>query len=223
MKVGTDGVLLGAWADVVGCSHILDLGCGSGLIALMAAQRNRNAQITGVEIDPSAVLDARDNVEHSPFAAQIQIECADILHYTSTSEPLDCIISNPPYYEEDLLPPSATRAAARHTQGGGLTFAALLKSVDALLPMDNTNARFAVILPTQSLTRFLPLATLHNLHLTRRTSVVTRPNKPCKRTLLEFRRIQAPLRSDELILIDEHGGRSAQYETLCQDFYLAKP
>ena len=223
MKVGTDGVLLGAWADTQDAKRILDLGCGSGLIALMSAQKNRNAHITGIEIDAAATEDARANVTASPFADQIEIVCADALHYDSTEGRFDCIISNPPYYEEDLLPPSSTRAAARHTQGGGLTFAALLKAVDHLLDADAPQARFSVILPTQAVSRFLPLAMLHNLHPARRTSVVTRPGKPCKRTLLEFRRRSTPVITDELVLVNDQGGRSEAYNRLCGDFYLVRP
>ena len=220
MKVGTDGVLLGAWADVKQAQRILDLGCGSGLIALMAAQRNSSAEVYGIEIDEAAASDALRNASQSPFSHQIHIICADVLNYAPTSETFDHIIANPPYYEEDLLPPSATRAAARHTQGGGLTFAALMLSVDKLLNRQNPESRFSVILPTQAVSRFVTLASLHHLHLVRRTSVVTRPNKPCKRTLLELRRIPMMMITDKLILVDDKGGRSDAYNELCSEFYL---
>lgn len=220
MKVGTDGVLLGAWADVQNARHILDLGCGCGLISIMAAQRNQEAQIMGIEIDQDAVLDARSNVESSPFSQQILIACEDIMHFEAPEQQFDCIISNPPYYEEDLLPPSATRATARHTQGGGLTFPALLRAVDHLLSEDDPNARFSVILPTQAISRFILLANLHRLHLTRQTLVFTKPQKPSKRTLLEFRRQPSTLKADKLILINDQGQRSDAYNALCQDFYL---
>lgn len=220
MKVGTDGVLLGAWASVEGAQRILDLGCGSGLIALMTAQRNTEARITGIEIDPQAAADARANADASPFGERIDIVCADALHYAAPAERFDCIVSNPPYHEEDLLPPSATRAAARHTGGGGLTFAALLRAVCNLLQTDSPEARFCVILPTQALQRFMPLAAVHGLHLVHRTSVVTRPGKPCKRTLLEYRTAPAAPIEDELVLVNDQGGRSDAYNALCGDFYL---
>lgn len=220
MKVGTDGVLLGAWADVHRARHILDLGCGSGLIALMTAQRNAKALITGVEIDPDAVCDARHNIAVSPFREQIQTVCADISKWDAPEQRFDCIVSNPPYYEEDLLPPSATRAAARHTQGGGLTFAALLRSVALLLDPHSPDARFSVILPAQAMSRFTLLASFHGLLLTRQTRVITRPHKPCKRVLMEFRRQPVPLQTDELILLGDQGQRSEAYNRLCGDFYL---
>ena len=112
MKVGTDGVLLGAWADVAGCRHITDIGCGSGLIALMAAQRAPEARVTGVEIDPEAVADAQANVAASPFAHRTEIVLADVCRYAAPAPKSDCLLRNPPYHEEDLLPPVTSRATA---------------------------------------------------------------------------------------------------------------
>ena len=173
MKVGTDGVLLGAWAHVKEAKHILDIGCGSGLVTLMAAQRNAMAQVTGIEIDTAAANDAEMNAQASPFKERVEILQADVLqmaehcHYKH----YDCILSNPPYHEEDLLPPTTTRAQARHTAGGGLTFAALLRAVSLLIDTEAPNASFSVILPTPSVSKFTTLAILHNLHLTRRTEI----------------------------------------------------
>ena len=222
MKVGTDGVLLGAWADVAGCRHITDIGCGSGLIALMAAQRAPEARVTGVEIDPEAVADARANVAASPFASRTEIVLADVCRYAATAPKSDCLLSNPPYHEEDLLPPAASRATARHTSGGGMGFEALLRVACQLLDSTDSHARFSLILPTQALPRFLPLAAVHGFHETRRTDVVTRPGKPPKRTLLELRPHPAPMRRDELVLVGDDGGRSKAYAHLCRDFYLDK-
>ena len=222
MKVGTDGVLLGAWADVEGCRHITDIGCGSGLIALMAAQRAPNAWVTGVEIDPEAARDAMANVAASPFAHHTEIVLADVCRYAATAPKADCLLSNPPYHEEDLLPPGMARATARHTSGGGMGFEALLRAVCQLLEPNNPHARFSLILPTQALARFLPLAAVHGLYVTRRTDVVTRPGKPPKRTLLELRPHPAPMRHDELVLVGDDGGRSEAYANLCRDFYLDK-
>lgn len=220
MKVGTDGVLLGAWANVARAQRILDLGCGSGLIALMAAQRNPGAHVTGVEIDPAAAADALANAEASPFARQVDVVCADALHFCPQAGKFDCIISNPPYHEEELLPPSALRATARHTGGGGLTFAALLRVVDDLLNKEALHASFNLILPAAALARFLPLAAVHGLFPVRRTHVVTRPGKPCKRVLLELSPHACPLACDELALLDDKGNRSEAYASLCRDFYL---
>ena len=222
MKVGTDGVLLGAWAHVKEAKHILDIGCGSGLVTLMAAQRNAMAQVTGIEIDTAAANDAEMNAQASPFKERVEILQADVLqiaehcHYKH----YDCILSNPPYHEEDLLPPTTTRAQARHTAGGGLTFAALLRAVSLLIDTEAPNASFSVILPTPSVSKFTTLATLHNLHLTRRTDVVTRKGKPCKRVLLEFKTQSTTCIHNEIELLGNGTERSTDYQALCADFYL---
>ncbi len=222
MKVGTDGVLLGAWAPTLPITkHILDIGCGSGLISLMLAQRTPNAQVTGIEIDAQATIDAKQNVAQSPFANRVNIVCNDILHYAqSCAQRFDCIVSNPPYYEEAVLPPSSFRAKARHTTGGGLTFEALLHSVNMLLDTSASNSYFSIILPAQGVNNFITLASFYHLNLMMCTHVRTRPNKPCKRMLLCFSPHEVCPRTDELILVNHEGTRSAQYDALCQDFYL---
>lgn len=221
MKVGTDGVLLGAWADVEGARRILDIGCGSGLVMLMVAQRCLTARVTGVEIDDAAAHDAADNAARSPFAERVDVVKADIWAYAQChSQRFDCIVCNPPYYEEDVLPPTAQRAQARHTAGGGLTFEALLQVVSTLLDRESEKARFSVVLPTASASRFVALATVHGLNLIRRTDVVTRKGKPCKRVLLEFSPHSIPLQHSTLELLGVGNERSEEYDKLCEDFYL---
>lgn len=221
MKVGTDGVLLGAWTDVEGAKRILDIGCGSGLVTLMVAQRCDTAQVVGVEIDEAAANDATDNVARSPFASRINVVQADIWEFSqSYSQLFDCIVCNPPYYEEDVLPPTAQRAQARHTAGGGLTFAALLQAVSLLLDRESEKARFTVILPTTTAANFISLAAVHGLDLIRRTDVVTRRGKTCKRVLLEFSPHSHPLQHSTLELLGVGNERSEEYDKLCEDFYL---
>lgn len=225
MKVGTDGVLLGAWADVSAARRVLDIGSGSGLIALMAAQRCPQAHVTGVELDPAAARDARANVEASPWAGRVEIVCDDVTAFArrvdaGEGQRYDCLLANPPYHAEDLLPPSALRAAARHTAGGGLTFEALLVAADRLIDRTAPAASLSVVLPTAAVARFVPLAATHGLYLTRRTAVVTRPGKPAKRTLLELRPEAAPPRLSELVLLTPDGSRSPAYASLCEAFYI---
>lgn len=220
MKVGTDGVLLGAWARADGAETVLDIGCGCGLVALMMAQRFPTARVTGVEIAPGAADDARRNAAASPFASRVKIVEGDVTRLDFGGRRFGCIASNPPYHAETLLPPAAARAAARHTEGGGLTFEALLRSVDALLSTDE-GAAFSVVLPQAAAAHFTALAACHGLSLARRTEVVTRPGKPAKRVLLELRRsFSAPPITDTLVLVGDDGGRSEQYAGLCRDFYL---
>ena len=221
MKVGTDGVLLGAWADVAGAKRILDIGCGSGLVALMLAQRCEAAQVVGVEIDDAAAQDAIDNAARSPFAARIDVVQTDVLKFAQEiSQKFDSIVCNPPYYEEDVLPPTTQRAQARHTAGGGLTFAALLQAVSLLLDIEAPTARFSVVLPTIAAPNFIALAAVHGLDLIRRTDVVTRRGKPCKRVLLEFSPHSSPLQRSTLELLGVGNERSEAYIELCKEFYL---
>lgn len=223
MKVGTDGVLLGAWADVSHSHSILDIGSGSGLIALMLAQRAPHARVTGIEIDNAAAEDACRNVAASPFSERTEIVHADLLEWCKNhAGEFDTIVSNPPFHEESLLPPSAGRATARHTDGGGLNFAALLHCTRILLRSQSEapEASLSVVLPTQAAARFISLAAAYNLQLDRRTDVVTRPQKPCKRVLLTFKRSAHTLIQDTLVLMEADGSRSEAYSSLCGDFYI---
>lgn len=224
MKVGTDGMLLGAWSRAEGCRSLLDIGCGCGLVALMLAQRNGGAAVTGVEIDAPSAADAVRNAHGSPFAGRVEIVKADVTRLDFGLRRFDCIVSNPPYHEEELLPPAAGRAVARHTAGGGLTFAALLRVVARWLAPPPAPSRFSVVLPASARERFETLALLHGLYLVRRTDVVTRPGKPPKRVLLEFRRERplSPCQPDTLALVGDDGRRSEAYDALCRDFYLRR-
>lgn len=215
MKVGTDGVLLGAWAQTDGSRRILDIGTGSGLIALMMAQRC-DAAVTGIEIDADAAAQAAENAAASPFADRVEIVQTDLKDFR-TEQPFDNIVSNPPFYTESVLPPDATRAAARHTQG--LPLGVLVGQAKRLMAPD---ARFQVILPTAAVAQFLGICALQGLSLLRRTDVCTREGKPFKRALLcLINNIEAtrPL-TDSLPLSDGKGGRSADYRQLTEDFYL---
>lgn len=216
MKVGTDAVLLGAWADVTKAKNILDIGCGSGLITIMAAQRNPTATLTGIEIETNAAGQAQENSEASPYADRIEIICSDIRHYQPARR-FDCILSNPPFFEEKLLPPDKTRSTARHT--AGLPFSELLKEAKRLL---EPNGLFHVIIPYTSVNQFLAFSSLQEFSLTARTDVTTKKGKPPKRTLLCLYNNIAPVRTSfsQLELTDEQGRRSAAYQELTKDFYL---
>lgn len=214
-KVGTDSVLLGAWAQVEGARRILDIGTGSGLLALMAAQRAPKAQVVGVEIDPQAVCQARENVAQSPFRQRIEIVEQDVKVFR-TQEPFDCILSNPPYFLETTLPPDDSRALARHAQF--LTFSELTRAVDALL---SPSGSFHVILPSDHVREFVTQMLIVGLNLTHRCLVRTVLRKPPRRTLLTFSRIvPATVTEEELILQQPDGSRTDAYNLLAKDFYL---
>lgn len=214
-KVGTDSVLLGAWAQVEGARRILDIGTGSGLLALMAAQRAPKAQVVGVEIDPQAVCQARENVAQSSFRQCIEIVEQDVKDFR-TQEPFDCILSNPPYFLETTLPPDDSRALARHAQF--LTFDELAHAVDALL---SPSGLFHVILPLDHVREFVTQLLIVGLNLTRRCLVCTIRHKPPRRALLTFsRHVPAAVTEEEIILQQPDGSRTDAYNLLAKDFYL---
>ena len=215
MKVGTDGVLLGAWADIKRATQILDIGCGSGLITLMAAQRSK-AHVTGLEIDAIAAEQAQENCQASPFAKRTTIIHEDLKTFYPNKK-FDCILSNPPFFAETLLPPDKRRATARHTQE--LTYSTLIENARRLmLP----NTMFHVILPYTILNHFISLCSINGLSLLRQTNVITSPRKTPKRVLLTFtNNISATHPTqDTLLLNDQTGNRSYDYTQLTKDFYL---
>lgn len=214
MKVGTDGVLLGAWGDVSG-NRILDIGTGSGLIALMAAQRNEQAFVDGIDIDEQAVAQARENALQSPFSQRIRCFCADVLTFRPDA-PYNAILCNPPFFTEETLPPVYERALARNSHT--LSFAQLVVRVASLL---NDDGRFSTIVPSSHEQEFVALCLEEGLCLARRQQVRTVPHKPPRRSLLCFdRKCRTTCELDDLFLSTDGGGRSKQYSELTKDFYL---
>ena len=217
MKVGTDGVLLGAWAPIefrVQNSEfrILDVGTGSGLIARMMMQRCPEAEVEGIDIDEAAVEQACENGIRA-FQAQLQDWRLDV------GDCYDLIVSNPPYFQNSLKNPDAGRKTARHTDT--LSYAELVKHSARLL---KEGGQLALILPAEAENEVRQLAAAENLFLTRVTRVYSKENKKPKRVLLAFRFQISDFRfqilEDSLVLEDEKGGRSLPYQELCRDFYL---
>ena len=213
MKVGTDGVLLGAWGSVEG-KRILDIGTGTGLIALMAAQRNPEADVLGIDIDELAVAQARGNVAESPFNRRIECILQDVLTFESEA-PFDAILCNPPFFTEDTLPDNRSRALARNNKC--LPFPQLIKKVAVLLAENGT---FSLIVPSGLAQEIVGLCMENGLHLIRRCQIHTTARKPPRRTLLEFSRQNRSCEMQTLCLVADDGTRSQQYQELTKDFYL---
>lgn len=215
MKVGTDGVLLGAWADVAEDAHILDVGTGSGIIAIMAAERNAKVRITALDIDADAVAQAKANVSATPWHERIVVEHSDIKLFASDIK-FDHIISNPPYFMEKTLSPNAQRSLARSAES--LPFRDLVASAERLL---TKGGKLSVVLPTESALLFRYEAFEH-LWLNRLCSVVTVEGDAPKRTLMEFIRTDNPLMPccEELVIQHRDGSYSSKYRELTKDFYL---
>ncbi|MBR1889281.1 MAG: methyltransferase [Alloprevotella sp.] len=214
-KVGTDGVLLGAWADLQDAQHILDIGCGSGLISLIAAQRSR-AIVTGVEINSAAAEDATRNAKASPWSERIRIINQDVRDFQSPT-PFDVILSNPPFFQETLLPPDEARAQARHT--ALLPLYSLLKQIDRL---GSEDVWVYLIVPNTLKAEVCKTSAQHGLFIVNQTDVYTKASKPCRRLLLKLMRKPQTSLHDKLILQEEDGSRSTQYSTLTKDLYLPR-
>ncbi len=220
MKVGTDGVLLGAWVSVRGDERrVLDIGTGTGLIALMLAQRldNEDVYIDAVEIDEASAIQARENVAASPWARQVAVCHSDIQSFSPFAK-YDLIVTNPPYFVDSLLSPNPGRTAARHTTE--LSFSDLIASVVRLL---NPEGRLSLILPIVESQCFEQEA-VGKLRLVRRCRLFGRETLPAKRDLCEYvlNDSTEELQPQESLTI-ESGGRhqyTAQYRELTREFYL---
>ena len=212
MKVGTDGVLLGAWAR--GGSRVLDIGTGTGLIALMMAQRFPKAEIEAIDIAEAACLQAKENVANSVFARRVRVVRAALQQYVGPKS-FDCIVSNPPFFVDSLHNPDALRSMARHTST--LSYRELFAGVGCLLVPEG---RFSAIIPADCRSRFMAEATLFGFSLSRICGVRTVERRPVKRYLLEFRPGFCPEPEAETVDLMANGERSAWYQGLTADFYL---
>lgn len=193
MKVGTDGVLLGAWAgqerfgEIQGNHprNILDIGTGSGLIALMLAQRFPQARITGIDCDKDAVMQARENFAGSPWSGRLRAIHTSLQNYChgpeAASERFSLIVSNPPFYDNTLTNPDSRRSAARHTDG--LPHDELLLLSASLL---SDSGVFSLIIPSESEKSILRLADRSRLYLHRITRVYSKPSPRPRRILASF-------------------------------------
>ena len=217
MKVGTDGVLAGAWAELPATGHVLDIGTGSGLMALMAAQRCE-AHITGIDNDLAALLQARSNAEASPWKERISMVHADIKEFAkqTPTQHFEAILSNPPFFTESVASPDARRHAARHTDA--LSYTELLQAVACLL---SPTGVFSVILPATSAPGFIAEAWDEGLHLKRRTWVSTKADTPPRRVLMTFSPVACVETATNTLVLEEAPGiKSGDYRQLTAAFYL---
>ena len=216
MKVGTDGILLGAWADVQQAKRILDLGTGTGLVALMLAQRTHNAEIVGVEIDPNAAQQAQENVAASPWAERIQIVSQDIREFAQKcgqdSACFDVIVANPPYFAQGVACRSDERNTARYTsQQSHLDWLTLAEQ--CLAPQGQIH----FVLPTE---QGETLINSTALYCARRCDVITKAGKPAQRVLLSFCREPVKCERTSLLVYNTQNQYSTEFIALTQDFYL---
>lgn len=219
MKVGTDGVLLGAWAPIrdewtkgerTNVKRILDVGTGSGLIARMLMQRCPEAEVEGIDVDESAVRQAKENGVNA-YLSRLQ---------EWNGGPYGLIVSNPPYFRNSLKNPDEGRKTARHTDT--LSYEELIEHSARLLTKDG---QLALILPADEEKLVRELAAENGLQVTRITRVYSKETKPVRRVMLCFAKFEIldcrfQFLEDTLVLEDDKGGRSAAYQELTKDFYL---
>jgi tRNA1Val (adenine37-N6)-methyltransferase len=224
MKVGTDGVLLGAWADVQDVQSILDIGTGTGVIAIMLAQKTQNASgntegatIHAVEIDDLAVNQARDNMAGSPFAQRLTVFHDSIQDFAKKqTEKYDLVVSNPPFFTGGTLSSNGDKTNVRHTVK--LPHGDLMNATRELM---HKNGRFCVILPLIEGLRFIEISRTYGFYLTRRTDVRPKQDKGIERLLLQFELSNRTFSHDELIIQNSRDERdyTEGYRDLTKDFY----
>ena len=217
MKIGTDGVLLGAWCPV---GHrpfsILDVGAGTGVIALMLAQRSSAEQIDAIEIEEEAYEQCVDNFENSPWGDRLFCFHAGLDEFMEEPEDeYDLIVSNPPFYTDDYKSEDAARDMARFTDA--LPFEDLIEAASLLL---SENGVLAVIIPFKEEENFIALAQEWELYPFQITRVKGTPTSEIKRSLLAFSRTPKELSHDELIIETARHQYTDEYIELTKDFYL---
>jgi tRNA1Val (adenine37-N6)-methyltransferase len=216
MKVNTDGVLLGAWADTANAQRLLDVGAGTGVIALMLAQRNASAKIDAVEIDAISAQQARENIQNSPWNDRITVHGQSFQSFAAQcAERYDTVVSNPPYFTDALLPPSEMRTLARHA--GTLPHEDLLAGAKKIV---RPGGSLCVVLPVAEGMKLMERAAAHHLFCTRQTTVYSRKDKPPKRLLLQFSENPTPVTKNTLVIHREDGGYTPEYKALTNAFYL---
>lgn len=218
MKIGTDGVLLGAWAPIDNNPFsILDIGTGTGIIALILAQRSGATQIDALEIDEDAYEQATDNFENSPWNDRLFCFHAALDEFIEEpEEEYDLIISNPPFYTEDYKSENQQRDLARFSDA--MPFEELIEAADLLL---SENGIFAVIIPFKEEERFIDLCAEVELFPVKATRVKGSPTTPIVRSLLAFKRYElSVLEADELIIEINRHEYTDEYIELTKDFYL---
>jgi tRNA1Val (adenine37-N6)-methyltransferase len=217
MKVGTDAVLLGAWIQIEGAESILDIGTGTGVIALMMAQKG-TAMITAIDIDASACEQSKENISNSPWPDRIKVLNKSLQQFTINNQhKFDLIVSNPPYFVDAYKSLEEARNQARHADQ--LPFNEFINCAKLLL---HEKGKICVILPTRESIKFRELAAANQLYLTRIMHIKTTEYKDEKRQMLQFELINKKLVDETLVIEqDERHNYSKEYKELTKDFYLS--
>lgn len=218
MKVGTDGVLLGAWANIGGSARALDIGTGTGVVALMLAQRSSDVMVDAVEIDEKSAVQAQKNFAKSPWANRLVAHCGSFQSFAQTqgAGSYNLIVSNPPYFIQSMKSPDALRTMTRHTDT--LPFDELLAGIKSLL---SPNGGFCGIFPYTEGNIFIAKATNYGLYCTRKLNVMSKPNHSTLRVLVQLEFEKKPVEEEMLTIHTADGDFTESYKALTKDFYLA--
>lgn len=217
MKVGTDGVLLGAWTPLINNPYnILDIGAGTGLVALMLAQRSNAEQIDAIEIDGDAYEQATENFENSPWNDRLYCYHAGLDEFVDeVEEEFDLIVSNPPFYTDEYKSNNEQRDTARFEDA--LPFEDLVEAADFFL---SDNGIFSLIVPFKEEEKVTTLCSERSLFPLKITRVKGTPTTEIKRSLLAFSRIKQTPLVDELVIETARHQYTSEYTELTKDFYL---
>lgn len=217
MKVGTDAVLLGAWADTSFCRNILDIGTGTGIIALMLAQRSQ-ATVEAIDIDKEACVQATENAAASPYTERIKVVHASCADFAASNQQkrYDLIVSNPPYFINSLKCPDNKRTVARHTDT--LLLSDLIREAQTLL---SPCGQIALVLPYERLEEVKALASANHLYICRQTDVIPTPGAAPKRLLVELSTTEENIKNRDTLTIEEARHQyTPEYIALTKEFYL---
>jgi tRNA1Val (adenine37-N6)-methyltransferase len=218
MKVSTDACVLGAAADIASAQRVLDIGTGTGLLALMAAQRNTTATIEAVELDPAAASQAAENFRASPWAPRLSLHAQSLAEFAAPHPaPFDHILCNPPFFRHSLRPPDARRATARHTAPDTLSFPELAQFAAEFLTAQGC---LTVLLPPPEMQHFERDAAQFGLFPATRLVLRHRVGSKLLRHITTFERQPQPVQNQEL-LVTEDDEYSPEFKALLGPFYLA--
>ncbi len=214
MKVNTDGVLLGAWAEVGLAKVILDIGTGTGVIALMMAQRNNEAIIDAIDIDKDACEQAQGNFKQSKWSERLNIYHSSLQEFTSEKK-YDAVISNPPYFVDDFKTGNEQKDTAKHSLA--LSYEELLLGINCLL---STNGKVFIVIPIFNYSIIESLALKQNLFVTKATEVIAVEGKPPYLSLLQLERNEIQFSKSNITIQNGDANFTDVYRLLTKEFYL---